>query len=133
MDKYQIFALTCNTQINAILKQCIEFKPKYVVILNNKLSIELQNHIKELNLDTIVLSTMDDIIELVQHNDVDIVMSAIVGSAGLLPTYTALASGKKVLLANKESLITGGQLIIDALNSNKTAELIEIICTEFVA
>ena len=125
-DKYQIFALTCNKQINKVLQQCIEFNPKYVVVLDITSAIKLRDQIKELNLNIIVLSTMDDIIQLVQHPDVDIVMSAIVGAAGLLPTHTALKFGKKVLLANKESLITGGQLIIDALNSNKTAELIPV-------
>ena len=125
-ERYQVFALICNTQIELILKQCIEFKPQYAVILNNKLAVDLQAQMVKLGLDTIVFDSMEDVIKLVQDPSVDIVMSAIVGAAGLQPTYMALKSGKKVLLANKESLITGGQLIIDALNSNEKAQLIPV-------
>ncbi len=125
-DEYQIFALTCNTNIKVMLQQCIEFKPKYVVVLSRNLSVQLCETLKKHNLNTVVFTKMEDIIQLVQDADVDIVMSAIVGSAGLPPTYVALKAGKKVLLANKESLITGGQLIIDALNSNKNAQLIPV-------
>ena len=125
-DRYQVFALTANANVDLLLQQCVEFKPKYAVILNPNLALTLKNKLIAHNINTEVLATQEDIIHIVTNADVDIVMSAIVGAAGLQPTYMALKTGKKVLLANKESLIAGGQVIIDALNSNSKSQLIPV-------
>jgi len=124
-DKYHVLAITANTQVDKLFMQCLEFKPEYAVILNKKLGANLQHKLINHNLVTQVLTTPADLLTMVELDRTDIVMSAIVGSKGLLPTYSAIKAGKKVLLANKESLITGGKLITQALN-HSTAQLIPV-------
>lgn len=124
-DLYQVFALTANSNVDKLLQQCIEFKPTYAVILDQKKAIYLQDALNTLPIPTKVLCSTSDLLMLVQHEMVDIVMAAIVGSAGLLPTYHAISASKKVLLANKESLVVGGKFIIEALK-NSTAQLIPV-------
>lgn len=114
-DKYNVFALVANSNIEKLFNQCLEYKPQYAVILDKNKADDLQYKLNNNDIGTIVFCNDIDIINLVEHSDTDIVMSAIVGSKGLLSTYAAIKANKKVLLANKESLITGGKLIIDAL------------------
>lgn len=117
-DEYRVFALTGHRNINLLFKQCMELKPKYVYINNDKLAKELARQLREANSKAEVLCEPNDLIFLASHPEVNIVMSAIVGSAGLLPTYHAALSGKKVLLANKESLVAGGAIIMKAAKEN---------------
>lgn len=124
-ERYKVFALAAKTQIDKILAQCIEFIPQYVVIPDLILGKVLKEQLASHNISTIVLFHNKDIIWICEHQEVDIVMSAIVGSRGLLPTYHAIKANKKVLLANKESLITGGKLIKNALQ-NSQAQLIPV-------
>lgn len=117
-DKYSVFAITGYSNVKLLLLQCIEFTPKYVLIENNNFAEELSTQLKHYKLNTIVLNKKDDFIFLATHDKVDIVMSAIVGAAGLIPTYHAALSGKRILLANKESLVAGGALITQAVKNN---------------
>lgn len=126
LDKYTVFALTANSQVDKLLSQCLEFKPKYAVLLDETKSLYLEQQLKQLNIPTEVLTTASDLSNIVKLAEVDIVMSAIVGSYGLLPTYTAIVAGKKVLLANKESLVAAGKLITDALKANPQAQLLPV-------
>lgn len=123
---YKIIALTANLQAEKLLIQCIEFKPKYAVILDKSQATSLELKLKEHNISTQVLTNISDLVNIVSLAEVDIVMSAIVGSHGLLPTYNAVLAGKKVLLANKESLVAGGRLINEALLKNPNAKLIPV-------
>lgn len=125
-DKYQVYALVANSDVLSLVQQCIKYKPKYVIIANPLKFDELNQLIIGANLTTKVSAGSLEVAEIVKHDDVDIVMSAIVGSQGLLPTYNALTHGKKVLLANKESLVAGGRLMIDAKNSNPYASLLPV-------
>lgn len=117
-DKYNVFAITGYSNVQLLLEQCLEFNPKYVLIENQKLSDELSNLIKNNNLNTNVLNAKNDFIYLASHSEVDIVMSSIVGAAGLIPTYHAALNGKRILLANKESLVAGGAIITQAVKEN---------------
>ncbi|MCE2706435.1 MAG: 1-deoxy-D-xylulose-5-phosphate reductoisomerase [Proteobacteria bacterium] len=125
LDKYQIFALTANTQADKLFEQCVVFKPRYAVILDKTKAKFLQDKLLNHDINTQVLSDTTDLTVVVEDPEVDIVMSAIVGSCGLLPTYSAIKANKKVLLSNKESLIAGGQLMINALK-NSSATLIPV-------
>jgi 1-deoxy-D-xylulose-5-phosphate reductoisomerase len=126
-DKFKVFGLTANNSADKLLLQCIEFIPNYVVILDKSKAIWLQQELIKRNLKIEVLSTSIDLEYLVANSAVDIVMSAIVGSSGLLPTYAAIKANKKVLLANKESLVAAGQLIInELLRPGNKAELIPV-------
>ena len=126
LDIFSVFALTANTQYEKLLNQCIVFKPKYAVILNSNFVDYLKQELKKNNINTIVLSSLEDIVALMKSTDVDIVVSAIVGVAGLTATYTALEYSKTVLLANKESLVVSGKLINQILQTNKKSKLIPI-------
>jgi 1-deoxy-D-xylulose-5-phosphate reductoisomerase len=126
LDQYQIFALTAYTQVEKLLNQCIEFKPQYAVIVDEEKAKLLREQLKNNNLTTIVLSKHSDISTIVAMPEVDIVISAIVGAQGLHSTYTALVNSKKVLLANKESLVAGGKLITKVLQENPQSKLIPI-------
>lgn len=126
LDKYKIFALTSYRQSEKLFEQCLEFKPKYALILDKVEAQKLQDKIQSHNLPIVVLSDTKDLISLVTEPKVDIVMSALVGSSGLTPTYHALKAHKKVLLANKESLVSGGKLINNLLKKDNTRVLIPV-------
>ena len=125
-DKYSILALSANSQVDKLLAQCLEFKPQYAVLLDQTKAAYLEKQLQANHINTQVLTTLSDLVNIVKLPEVDIVMSAIVGSHGLLPTYTAILHGKKVLLANKESLVAAGKLITDTLSSNPQAQLIPV-------
>ena len=124
-DKYKIFALTARTNAEKLLAQCLEFIPHYVLILDKSRAKWLESQLEKLNCRTKVLSDEGDFGYLVSESSVTTVMSALVGSSGLLPTYLAIKANKKVLLANKESLIAAGKLIINTLKTS-TSELIPV-------
>lgn len=125
LDKYKVFALTAHSNLDLLTRQCREFQPQFTVIDNPDLAIELKARLKESGSHTEVLAGASELGSLASHPEVDIVMSAIVGSAGLIPTYQAALSGKRILLANKESLVAGGSIIIDAVKKGN-AQLIPV-------
>jgi 1-deoxy-D-xylulose-5-phosphate reductoisomerase len=108
-DKFSIYALTANKNVEAMLAQCQAFKPRYALLTDPDAVLDLKQRIESLNLDTQVLSA-EDLDSLCTEPNVETVMSAIVGAAGLLPTLAAVEAGKRVLIANKEPLVMTGQL-----------------------
>lgn len=111
-DLYRIVSLSAHTQIDKLAKQAREFLPQVVVVANQALAQKISSMI-DLN-QTRVLWGETGLLEAVLHPDVDTVMAAIVGAAGLLPTLESARSGKRVLLANKEALVMSGQLMMNA-------------------
>ena len=99
-------------------QQCIEWLPKYAVMVDDTSAEKLTDILQQKGIETEVLAGLDGLQLVASHNDVDYVMAAIVGAAGLLPTLAAATAGKRVLLANKEALVMSGQLFIDAVKSN---------------
>lgn len=120
-DKYQVFGLTGHKNLELLFKQCVEFKPRYVLIQDQLLAQVLRQRLHSLEIKTIVLSKTTDLSYLASHPEIDIVMSAIVGSAGLIPTYQAAIHGKRILLANKESMVAAGKLITTAVAANNAS------------
>lgn len=114
-DKFRVYALVANSNLEKLYLQCIEFQPKFAVILNEKFAKELKHRFILDNLKIDVFYSVDDINTIVKDSQVDIVMASIVGSAGLAPTYNAIKANKKVLLANKESLVCAGKLFQNEL------------------
>ncbi|MBK4765312.1 MAG: 1-deoxy-D-xylulose-5-phosphate reductoisomerase [Pantoea sp. Brub] len=112
-ELYQVIALVAGYNTTLIVEQCKKFHPLYVAMANEKSANIVRQELKYFNIKTKVLSGIQAACELVALNEVDQVMSAIVGMYGLLPTLAAIRSGKTILLANKESLIACGHLIID--------------------
>ena len=110
---YQIFALVGGKNVELMAAQCVLFQPQFAVLDDENAAAQLKEHLSTLNIKTEVLAGQKAIRELASHPEVDMVMAAIVGAAGLLPTLSAVKAGKRVLLANKESLVTCGQIFID--------------------
>jgi 1-deoxy-D-xylulose-5-phosphate reductoisomerase len=115
-DVYQVFAISGWNNLELICEQIIKFNPKYAVVSNINQANILNDKIKNLGLNssTKILHSVEGLCYISSHESVSIVMAAIVGSAGLEPTLQAVKSGKKVLLANKESLVAAGQIFTDA-------------------
>lgn len=123
-DRYQIFALTANESVEALLAQIQQFNPRYAVMRDEQAAERLLLAIKAAGISgTEVLSGEAGLIEVANHADVDVVMAAIVGAAGLLPTLAAVEAGKKVLLANKEALVMAGDLFMQAVDKSGAALL----------
>ena len=116
-DRFEIFALTGATQIDLMLSQCAQFKPRYVVMAQAAAAIALRDKLKAEDLTTQVLDSADALDVVASHPDVDMVMAAIVGAAGLSPCLAAARAGKRLLLANKEALVVGGEVFLQAVKS----------------
>lgn len=114
--EFAVFALTANTNIESLSDQCRQFNPRYAVVANQ----DRANALKQLLGDssTEVLAGMQQLEVVAAHPDTNIVMAAIVGAAGLTPTLAAVNSGKKVLLANKESLVMAGDLFMNSVRAS---------------
>lgn len=112
-QQFKVLALTAATQVSKLLAQCLQFQPRFAAMLCPKAALELSAALKSHGSVTEVLAGAEAIAELAAHPDADIVMAAIVGAAGLLPTLAAVEQGKTVLLANKEALVMSGELFMD--------------------
>ncbi|ENV33176.1 1-deoxy-D-xylulose-5-phosphate reductoisomerase [Acinetobacter gerneri] len=118
-EKYSVFAVTAQSRIQELSEICKQFRPRVVVVPENKVQ-ELQQYLAKLQLDHIeILTGEDGLVSVAEHPEVDVVMAAIVGAAGLLPTLAAVKSGKRVLLANKEALVMSGDLMIQAAKDHQ--------------
>ncbi|HSG50751.1 MAG TPA: 1-deoxy-D-xylulose-5-phosphate reductoisomerase [Rheinheimera sp.] len=111
-DRYKVLALTAASQTEKLLQQCLVHKPRYAAMLDEVAARQLADALAHAGSKTQVLSGFNALCELAANPDADIVMAAIVGAAGLLPTLAAVEQGKKVLLANKEALVMSGELFI---------------------
>ncbi|MCK7595683.1 1-deoxy-D-xylulose-5-phosphate reductoisomerase [Microbulbifer sp. CAU 1566] len=124
-QKYSVFALTARDRIEELAQQCRRFAPKYAVVLDREKALQLQALLRGEQGDTEVLWGVDALCQVAADERVAVVMAAIVGAAGLKPTLAAVQAGKKVLLANKESLVMAGPLFMAALNQSD-AQLLPI-------
>jgi 1-deoxy-D-xylulose-5-phosphate reductoisomerase len=122
-DLFRVRALTAHTQIEKLAKQCQQYKPDIAVVADASYAAKLKNLLT--NSSTKVLYGNEGLIEAVMHVEVDTVMAAIVGAAGLLPTLEAARAGKRILLANKEALVMSGQILMDTV-AQSGAELLPI-------
>ena len=114
-ERYKVFALTANTNVTAMLQQCLDFKPTYAVMLDADAAANLSQQLKTLDSHTIVLTGLSSLEQVSSDTAVDTVMAAIVGAAGLKPAMAAAKTGKRILLANKETLVMAGSLFMDAV------------------
>lgn len=125
-EKFNVSCLVASTSIDVIFEQCVEFSPDTVVLVSKKHAEKLSKKLKSAKLNNIdVLSGESAIIEVSQCQKSDTVMAAIVGASGLLPTLAAVKAGKRVLLANKEALVTSGAIFMEAVKASG-AELLPI-------
>jgi 1-deoxy-D-xylulose-5-phosphate reductoisomerase len=120
---YEVHALTAHNNIGLLYEQCLAFNPAVVVTGSVTSAAELAARLKAKGQPTEVLYGPEALVAVASAVEVDIVMAAIVGGAGLLPTFAAARAGKKILLANKESLVMAGELFMDAALSSKATVL----------
>jgi 1-deoxy-D-xylulose-5-phosphate reductoisomerase len=123
-EQYSVFALTGKSRLDILADQCQRFHPIYAVVMNDDSATRLREMLSSTSAHkTQVLWGVDALCQMCSDSSVDIVMAAIVGAAGLLPTLTAVQSNKKVLLANKESLVMAGSLFKEALEASSSVLL----------
>ena len=124
-QRFRVVALAAASRWGALLEQCRRLRPRLAVMCDPEAAARLRAGLREENLDTEVLEGAAGLIAAASLADAAIVMAAIVGSAGLLSTLAAARAGKRVLLANKEALVMGGHLLLDAVAAGN-AELLPI-------
>ncbi len=115
MSNCSVFALTANTSTELMYKQCVQYMPRFAVMVNEEAALALKEKLLLAEIPTEVLAGEAGLCFVAAHEEVDTVMAAIVGAAGLLSTLAAVESAKKVLLANKEALIMAGELFVAAV------------------
>ena len=114
-SRYEIFALTAHTNVDLLAAQCRRWRPRFAVMSDESAAMRLAAVLSSEAPRTEVLAGASGLEQVAAHPDVDYVMAAIVGGAGLMPSLAAARSGKRVLLANKEALVMSGRLFMDAV------------------
>ncbi|WP_341913512.1 1-deoxy-D-xylulose-5-phosphate reductoisomerase [Polaromonas sp. YR568] len=114
-DRFEVFALSASTQTELMLAQCLRFKPAYAVMASAPHARILAQNLKQNGLSTEVLLAPDALEMIASDERVDTVMAAIVGAAGLAACMAAARAGKRLLLANKEALVVGGEVFMQAV------------------
>ena len=114
-DRFEVFALSASSQVDLMLQQCLQFRPAFAVMAQEEAGRALAARIESSGLPTRVLWGSDALDAIAAHESVDAVMASIVGAAGLSSCMAAARAGKKLLLANKEALVVGGDLFMQAV------------------
>ncbi|MDB5999808.1 MAG: 1-deoxy-D-xylulose-5-phosphate reductoisomerase [Rhizobacter sp.] len=114
-DRYRVFALTAHSRIDLLFEQCVTWRPRFAVLSEPLPAKALAERLEVAGVPTRVLCGAKALVEVAEHPEVDTVMAAIVGAAGLGPCLAAARAGKRLLLANKEALVVGGALFMRAV------------------
>jgi 1-deoxy-D-xylulose-5-phosphate reductoisomerase len=123
--RFEIVALTAHARVDLLLEQCRQFRPHYAVMVDETAALELRRRLQLESIATKVLAGPGALVEVATLTEVDTVMAAIVGAAGLPATLAAARAGKRVLLANKEAMVMAGRLFREAMRDS-TARLLPI-------
>jgi len=115
-EHFKLYALTANRNYRLLIKQALKYKPKYVIINEKDFYKDVNEALKEHNIK--VLAGYDNVLNICASPDVDIILMAIVGYAGMLPTLNAIKNKKQIALANKESLVVAGDIIMAEARKN---------------
>ena len=118
-DKYSVFAISAHSRISELVDICKQFQPKVVVVPKQKVDELAALFVKSELQNIEILTDQEGLVSIASHPDVDVVMAAIVGAAGLLPTLAAVKAGKRVLLANKEALVMSGEIMMQAARDHR--------------
>ncbi len=114
-DRYRVFALAAQRSVALLREQCLQFRPRYAVLVDAAAAAALREQLRAAGSDTEVLVGSPALDAVAAAPEVDVVMAAIVGAAGLSASLAAARAGKRLLLANKESLVVAGDLLLQAL------------------
>ena len=125
-ETFRVVALTANRQVDRMFEQCVSFEPEYAVMVDENAAEQLASRLSNAgHSEVTVLSGIEGLEKVASLDNVEQVMAAIVGAAGLRPSLAAARAGKRILLANKESLVLSGQIFIDEVKRHG-AELLPI-------
>ena len=116
--RFKVIALCAHSQIDRLFEQCVEFKPRYAVLRDAALADQLRTRLRAVSCPTEVEHGPDALVRMAELSEVDSVMAAIVGAAGLPPALAAACAGKRILLANKEALVMAGPVFMRAVREN---------------
>ena len=116
-ERFEVFALSAATSVDVMLAQCARFRPRYAVMASDAHAQDLADKLNSNGLETQVIRTQGALEIISSHEDVDAVMAAIVGAAGLAACMAAAKAGKRLLLANKEALVVGGDVFMQAVEA----------------
>ena len=116
-DLFEVYALTANNQVDLLINQARKYMPEVVVIANERKYPELKEALEDLPIK--VWAGADAIAQMVQSEPIDMVLTAMVGYSGLRPTISAIKAGKAIALANKETLVVAGELIMKLAAEHK--------------
>ncbi len=116
-QRFEVHALTAATQVDLMLQQCLQFQPRFAVMASAAHAMQLAERLRQAGAKTQVLGGEVALTEVAAHEEVDVVMAAIVGAAGLAPCLAAARAGKRLLLANKEALVVGGEFFMQAVRT----------------
>ena len=116
--RYEVVALSAYSNVDMLAAQCRRWRPRFAVMSDESAAARLATVLSSIVPDTEVLAGTPGLVKVAGHPDVDYVMAAIVGGAGLMPSLAAARSGKRVLLANKEALVMSGRLFMDAVRES---------------
>ncbi|MDD2833512.1 MAG: 1-deoxy-D-xylulose-5-phosphate reductoisomerase [Methylotenera sp.] len=122
-ERFSVFALTANSKVENLFDLCVKYTPRFAVMLLESAADELSARLKAAGLDTQVLFGEEALVEVAAHPEVDTVMAAIVGAAGLHSAMAAARAGKRILLANKETLVMAGSLFMQAVAEGRATLL----------
>jgi 1-deoxy-D-xylulose-5-phosphate reductoisomerase len=114
---YKAYALAANSNVSALFEQCVHYEPSFAVMLSEKAAHELRSQLKTYGSSTQVLAGISGLEQISSDDNVHTVMAAIVGAAGLKPAMAAAKAGKRILLANKETLVMAGNLFMQAVKA----------------
>jgi 1-deoxy-D-xylulose-5-phosphate reductoisomerase len=115
-EKFEVVSLSAGTNIQLFKKQILQFRPKLVSVLNKELSETLRRELIHIPIE--IVHGVEGLIQVATHPEVDQVVSAIVGAVGLIPTLSAIKTGKVIALANKESLVMAGKIMMEEAKRN---------------
>ncbi|THF67825.1 MAG: 1-deoxy-D-xylulose-5-phosphate reductoisomerase [Methylophaga nitratireducenticrescens] len=121
--KYRVYALAANKSVDGLFEQCQQFKPAVAVMLCPESAAQLEEKLRNAGLAIKVQSGMQALEMISSTEETDVVVAAIVGAAGLLPTLAAAKAGKRILLANKEALVMSGALLMSEVQANNAVLL----------
>jgi 1-deoxy-D-xylulose-5-phosphate reductoisomerase len=116
-ERFNVVALTASTQLEKLVAQCVQHRPRYTVVMDESSAIKLRGLLADAGVQAEVLFGITALEQVVALPEVDTVMAAIVGAAGLRPAMAAAYAGKRILLANKETLVMAGSLFMQAVEA----------------
>jgi 1-deoxy-D-xylulose-5-phosphate reductoisomerase len=116
-ERYEVISLSAGLNIQLLKQQVLRFRPKMVSVLNRELADTLRNELSAISIE--IVHGVEGLIQVATHPEVDQVVSAIVGAVGLIPTLSAIKTGKAIALANKEPLVMAGKIVMEEARNNQ--------------